>query len=99
MKDDEKGEMRKAGMSPNVNSFNAASSACEKRGQWDQALSLQEEMKTMRSERDQLQRSHLSLREGSAVGAGISNDEPSTKRDQLQCGNFSVREGLAVAAS
>eukprot|EP00973_Karenia_brevis_P057141 7949462-Karenia_brevis.AAC.1 len=45
IKDDEKGEMRKAGMSPNVNSFNAASSACEKRGQRDQALSLQEGMR------------------------------------------------------
>jgi pentatricopeptide repeat protein len=37
--------MRAAGVAPNVISFNAAISACEKGGQWQRALSLLEEMR------------------------------------------------------
>merc|ERR1712118_57970 len=38
-------EMRERGVSPDVISFNAAISACEKGGQWERALSLLDEMR------------------------------------------------------
>ena len=37
-------DMRKAGVTRNVISFNAAISACEKGGQWQRALSLLDDM-------------------------------------------------------
>ena len=59
------------GVEPDVISFNAAISACEKGGQWERALALLDEMHDARSAagRDQLQRGHLGVREGRAVGA------------------------------
>merc|ERR1712216_454902 len=39
------GEMQNAGMNPNMISFNAAISACEKGDQWERTLSLLEELR------------------------------------------------------
>ena len=38
-------EMRASGVAPNVITYNAAISACEKGGQWERALSLLEEVR------------------------------------------------------
>ena len=64
-------EMKSSGVAPDVITYSAAISACEKGGQWERALALLEEMRERGVAPNviSVQRRHLGVREGRAVGA------------------------------
>ncbi|CAK0895325.1 unnamed protein product, partial [Prorocentrum cordatum] len=92
-------------LEPNVISYSAGISACEKGGQWQPALALLSEMREAKlAPNHQLQRGGQRVREGRAVAAcagAAERDLGSTaraQRHQLQRWDQRLREERAVAA-
>ncbi|CAK0859317.1 unnamed protein product [Prorocentrum cordatum] len=102
--------MLEVGVEPNVVSFSAGISACEKGEQWQRALVLLREMWEAKLEPDaisssiQLQCWDQRVREGRAVAAGFgaaqqdAGGESGAQRHQLQRWDQRVREKRALAA-